>query len=124
VTPDPKPAKRIVDKKAVSSFAKGMVYFGCQACLSQGWGMMSVHHLVPRSQGGDDIPENLAMLCGSGTSGCHGNIHNHDSRALQLLGENLTDEQKDYIIKKKGEEWLINRFAALPTAVARSDEAV
>lgn len=33
--------------------------------------VMSVHHLVPRKQGGKDVPENLVTLCAS----CHAKRH-------------------------------------------------
>ncbi len=32
----------------------------------------SLHHRKNRSQGGLDVPSNLVVMCGSGTTGCHG----------------------------------------------------
>lgn len=42
----------------------------------------SRHHRQPRAVGGH-LPSNLILLCGSGTTGCHGWVHAHpeDSRA-------------------------------------------
>lgn len=39
-------------------------------------GNSSVHHRKLRSQGGRDVVSNLVLLCGSGSSGCHGITHN------------------------------------------------
>jgi hypothetical protein len=35
----------------------------------------NVHHRIRRSQLGPHSPENLILLCGSGTTGCHGWVH-------------------------------------------------
>ena len=35
------------------------------------------HHILREGQGGEDTPENLRHLCGSGTTGCHGFIHHN-----------------------------------------------
>lgn len=42
----------------------------------------SVHHRAPRSMGGTsrawiDAPANLVIVCGSGTTGCHGAIESN-----------------------------------------------
>jgi hypothetical protein len=47
---------------------------------------MSVHHRKPRRMGGTsdpsvNTPANLAVLCGSGTTGCHGEIESHRTEA-------------------------------------------
>jgi hypothetical protein len=36
----------------------------------------SNHHRLLKSRGGQDTVDNLALLCGSGTTGCHGLVHN------------------------------------------------
>ena len=46
----------------------------------------SVHHRVPRRMGGTrdpriDDPRNLVLLCGSGATGCHGDIESHRTTA-------------------------------------------
>ncbi len=43
----------------------------------------SVHHRKRRSQGGDNRLSNLVVLCGHGTSGCHGACHSEVERARQ-----------------------------------------
>lgn len=47
---------------------------------------MSVHHRRPRRMGGTtdpavNTPANLAILCGSGTTGCHGEIESRRTDA-------------------------------------------
>lgn len=42
----------------------------------------SVHHRIPRGMGGTrnpevNMPANLLVLCGSGTTGCHGWVESH-----------------------------------------------
>jgi len=46
-----------------------------------------MHHRRRRSQGGQDSVENLVLLCGSGTTGCHGWVHAHpaDARTAGFL---------------------------------------
>jgi hypothetical protein len=42
------------------------------------WGdALNIHHRVLRSQGGTGSPENGISLCGSGTTGCHGEAHHN-----------------------------------------------
>lgn len=47
----------------------------------------SVHHRRPRQMGGtrwagSNSPSNLMLLCGSGTTGCHGVVESHRSGAV------------------------------------------
>lgn len=44
----------------------------------------NTHHVLPRSAGGTDDPENLLALCGSGTTGCHGWLHAHPEEARKM----------------------------------------
>lgn len=41
----------------------------------------SLHHRMLRSQGGRDVPANLVLLCGTGTTRCHGWAHAHPEEA-------------------------------------------
>ncbi|MGW1675973.1 hypothetical protein [Saccharopolyspora sp. NPDC002376] len=48
----------------------------------------NVHHRRPRGAGGSkdlatNLPSNLLLLCGSGTTGCHGWIESHRSIAYR-----------------------------------------
>lgn len=63
----------------------------------------SLHHLVSRSRGGDDVADNLVPLCGDGTRGCHGSIERRTYGALHALALNLTDGEYAYVVGKLGE---------------------
>lgn len=41
----------------------------------------SLHHRLPRGRGGDASPSGLLLLCGSGTTGCHGQVESRRSNA-------------------------------------------
>ena len=62
----------------------------CGAALVGARGLSwSVHHRRPRSMGGTklawvDRPGNLILLCGSGTTGCHGWVESHRAFARGL----------------------------------------
>lgn len=62
---------------------------GCCACcgrtLSAGWRGLdwSVQHRVPRGRGGTNNPANLILLCGSATTGCHGDAESQRTVAYR-----------------------------------------
>ncbi|KFI56560.1 HNH endonuclease [Bifidobacterium callitrichos] len=63
-------------------------HYECVRCgneLDQIWGGHSLHHRIPRSHPfpGLHEPANLIHLCGSGTTGCHGWVHNHPLRSYE-----------------------------------------
>lgn len=58
---------------------------GCARCGLE-LGPMSLHHRLPRRMGGTrDVrssdPRNLVVVCGSGTTGCHGAIESNRTKA-------------------------------------------
>lgn len=61
-------------RRIVNLRSGGEEHFGlCERCGSHGGALgTSVHHRKNRSQGGAWSPENCVVLCGSGTTGCHG----------------------------------------------------
>jgi hypothetical protein len=66
-------------------------------------------HLVPKGQGGDDVDANIVPLCGSGVTGCHGSLTTHDKHwrtVSAALRENLLDSELEYVMRKKGPDWL------------------
>lgn len=44
----------------------------------------SIHHRIPRGRGGENTAENLLLLCGSGTTGCHGWVESNRAEAYRL----------------------------------------
>lgn len=62
-------------------------YYQCETCYRPIHGQASVHHRRPRRMGGTkrsdtNEPANLLLLCGSGTTGCHGWVESHRKEAL------------------------------------------
>lgn len=77
----PKP-KRVVDTDLIKS-----IYDRDGGCLysirrPNCWGGFSVHHIVKRSQGGGDVPENLIELCMG---------HHDDAEAHRITPEELRE---------------------------------
>lgn len=58
-----------------------------------------LHHLVPRSLGGDDVADNLVPLC----SKHHRWVTAREQPVLGALGASLTDAEYAYVIGKLGE---------------------
>lgn len=72
-------------------------------CL--GSSTLSVHHVYPRSQGGDDVEANFVMGCGDGVAGCHGKMHAKDPEALNCLYDYIMRWRADtlaYLVQKLG----------------------
>lgn len=91
---------RKVDKKVTSSRPSG------QSCVLCGDPAQSKHHVLPRSQGGDDVAENLVWLDGSGTTGCHGDVEARRGDARKLLGQHIKANRPDtvaYVKAKLGD---------------------
>jgi hypothetical protein len=75
-------------------------------CAICGWqSPLSLHHVSKHPR--DDVRGNLVMVCGSGTTGCHGRLEAHDRMTSWLLGQYILAERPDvveYLIWRKGEE--------------------
>ena len=109
MTADPKPARRVVDKHAGKS--KPRAEQRCRLCKSEFWNGLGLsrHHLIPRSQGGDDIARNIVPLCGDGTRGCHGLVEAFPEARMRLRGE-LTQDEIDYCVAKVGQDRFDRRY--------------
>jgi hypothetical protein len=115
--PDWKPAKRIEDPDATRRVcvAEGK----CRLCGKRArpyfWkgkhyaGGLTGHHLVSRSQRGDDVDDNIVPLCGHGTVGCHGDVEHHKWARVALRAM-LTEANEEYCVRKKGWVWLEKRY--------------
>lgn len=92
MSPDWKPGRRIVDKGA---WRKAVLREPeCVICEQP---TDSSHHLLKRSQGGDDLAANLVGLCGDGVRGCHGRIEAEDPVVRRLLGEYVRAKRPDFM---------------------------
>ena len=94
---DPKPEVRIRDG-AVLALAK-LTYRECALCGATS--NLHIHHVLFRSQGGDDVPENLCCLCLS----CHEAIHARKRYQWFALKTYISFEREDvaaYLARKLG----------------------
>jgi hypothetical protein len=70
----------------------------------------SIHHRKLRSQGGDNSLPNLILLCGSGTTGCHGAVHAKPKWARKFGGWLLksTDDPAAFpVLIDKADRWVL-----------------
>ena len=113
MTPDPKPRKRRKaspqEWKQLADLVTARYGRRCQLCGST-HPTVSLHHVVPRSEGGDDDAANLMPVCGHGTAGCHGRITLNDRETLARVRAALWPEQERYARERKGEAWLNRRY--------------
>lgn len=91
----PKPQKRVVDRRAVDSYAKAHPFCevaGCKARRAR----LETHHIVSRKMGGSDVPSNLLRLCGFG--GHHTEWHTCGGREwFRRYESQLTDEAREKV---------------------------
>lgn len=95
---DPKPEGRARDKELLALLH--LEWRECALCGAND--QLSLHHINKHPR--DDIRGNLVMVCGSGTTGCHGLIEARDSEKLAELGA--------YILKARGDtiQYLYDRM--------------
>lgn len=93
----------------------------CQRC-GQRSGPMSRHHRKPRGMGGrsksDALrPSNVVLLCGTGTTGCHGWVESHRGQAFGegWLVHDWNDPVDVAVMTFNGPMWLTDRGTALAT---------
>lgn len=67
---DPRPPARVKDPDALARFRLEHLGEPCEHCERRNGAY--IHHKTFRSQGGDDVPENLAWLCGVCHDAAHG----------------------------------------------------
>lgn len=108
VTPDFKPESRIVDKKALTRAMReneandhrGL----CWGCPKPRKLATEPHHIIFRSQGGDDLVENIAPLCLSCHTLFHRSVSGEAEEIAANMGNYFTDATLLYILCKKGVE--------------------
>ena len=96
---DPKPMKRFrASQRQWRDIRR--THFEHACCINCGLRTESLHHIIPRSQGGDDVVPNLAPLCGTGTTGCHGLLHggsNDDKQRVVAAIRKYVTENSDRV---------------------------
>jgi hypothetical protein len=92
VNPDPKPDGRVRDPELLRELH--LEWRECALCRKTDNGL-SLHHISKHPR--DDVRGNLAMLCGSGTTGCHGLIEFRDPETLKILGRYILSARGDTI---------------------------
>lgn len=117
VRPDWKPERRQKATRRQWERLREGVNVRCAVC---GDPSQSAHHVVRRSQGGDDVLANLVGLCGHGTRGCHGLVERRKPEALAAVRRALTVDQLAYVLERKGQAWL-DRAYPLPMCVVCDD---
>ena len=112
-TPDFKPPKRIVATRSEWEIIRLFKLEGkrCRVCVV-GFAA-TLHHLVPKSLGGDDLAPNLIPVCGDGTRGCHGLVEARSLVALEKVRLTLQVEEIEYVYAKKGVTF-IDRYYPSP----------
>ena len=76
----------------------------CRVCTSpehngSGFGIVQLHHLIPRARGGDDVADNLVPLC----SNCHDMVTRRLVHAVKRLSKSLSEAERAYMVTKLGE---------------------
>jgi hypothetical protein len=103
VTPDPRPRARHRARQREWAELHRAKHGRCRIC---GRLPTQLHHLVARSQSGDDTADNLVPLC----SDHHSAVHAGDLLARTLLGGRLTDAEVGYVVDRRGAAWLEERY--------------
>lgn len=86
---DAKPAPRVQDSELLGELHRR--WRECALCGEAG--PLSLHHINRHPR--DDVEGNLIMLCGHGTSGCHGLIEARDEEKEQELALYLRSSRAD-----------------------------
>jgi len=96
--PDPKPPPRIRDSQA--GLAKLRREGRCRVC-GQARGLTR-HHLLNRSQGGDDVDDDIVPVCDGPGVTCHRKLTTRDPATLATLRNRLSDAEVAYCVGKIG----------------------
>lgn len=101
-----------------------------RSCAACGREASNAHHVIPRGSPyfGDDVVENLVVVCGTGTGYCHGALHGSpyvdkvgrrwtEQDVRYAIGEHLVKHRPDviaYVLAKLGDvagaDYLVRRY--------------
>ena len=90
--PDMKPEPRVKDPVRLSILHSR--WRECALC-GEHRKRLSLHHISKHPK--DDVEGNLVMLCGSGTTGCHGEIEGGNRDKKRELGSHILNERDDVL---------------------------
>ena len=90
--------------KAVAKVIKKRDKYACQSCGSKLG--LTVHHILPRSDGGNDLPDNLITLC----SYCHDEVESLELKdKWQIVdmkrNRKYIKQDKKIVSDEKAEDW-------------------
>jgi 5-methylcytosine-specific restriction endonuclease McrA len=96
----PKPYRRVVRSR--KGWEKLYAEKGgtCRVCSKRS-SLIVLHHLVKRSDGGDDVPDNLVPVCHDD----HAALHNRAPAIARLLLSRLSDAEYAYMFTRGGEDY-------------------
>jgi hypothetical protein len=72
----------------------------CRVCSKRS-SLIVLHHLVKRSDGGDDLADNLVPVCHDD----HAALHNRAPAIARLLLSRLSDAEYAYMVTRGGEDY-------------------
>ena len=90
--PDPKYPRRVADSALLRALHQE--WRECVIC-GEHRGKLSLHHVHKHPR--DDVRGNLVMLCGTGTTGCHGKVEHADRDSRRALGWYLVQNRPDVL---------------------------
>jgi hypothetical protein len=90
LTPDPRPEARIRDSDLMRILHADRAK---ECALSGDISWLELHHILPRSQGGDDVRANLVWLGGY----LHRRVSANDPVVMRLLGEHIVAHRPDTV---------------------------
>lgn len=102
---DPRPPRRVRDRALLARCHQR--WRTCALCSRGGDRPLSLHHINRHPR--DDVVGNLVMLCGSGTTGCHGLIEARDPDAKRRLSA-ILHRRPDVVeyLASRGRSWLLD----------------
>lgn len=88
--PDPRPARRLRDPEIMRILHSDRTK---ECAITGNTFDLELHHVLPRSQGGDDVRANLVFL----QRRQHRRVTANDPVAMKLLGEHVRDHRPDTV---------------------------
>ena len=122
---DPKPVPR--HKASAREWREIREQLGPHPCVHCGEARdVSLHHAVPKSQGGDDLLWNMVPLCGDGVRGCHGLLETHGDgweRVANSVRQYVCSNTSRwaYVLGKLGEARFDRRYPSLTVRCPNPD---